>query len=122
MKNINNVCLSGNVVRDADSRHSSTPIVTFSIAVNESRKDQSGNWVESTNFIDCVLFGKLAESMMPKLTKGAHVLLSGSLRQSTWERDGQKHSKLEVIVRDIEVQPRAQATQQKESWADEYFN
>lgn len=122
MKNINSVCLSGNVVRDAESRHSGTPIVTFSIAVNESRKDQSGNWAESTNYIDCVLFGKLAESMMPKLTKGAHALLSGSLRQSTWERDGQKHSKLEVIVRDIEVQPRAQVAQQKASWTEEYYN
>ena len=123
MKNINIVCLSGNVVRDAESRHNSgTPIATFSVAVNESRKDQSGNWVESTNYVDCVLFGKLAESIMPKLVKGAHVLLSGSLRQSSWEREGQKHSKLEVIVRDIEVQPRAQAAQQKAPWSDEYYN
>lgn len=122
MKNINTVCLSGNVVRDAESRHSGTPIVTFSIAVNESRKDQSGNWVESTNYVDCVLFGKLAESMMTKLMKGVHVLLSGSIRQSSWEKDGQKHSKLEVIVRDIEVQPRAQAAQQKASWTEEYYN
>lgn len=122
MKNINTVCLSGNVVRDAESRHSGTPIVTFSIAVNESRKDQGGNWVESTNYVDCVLFGKLAESMMTKLMKGVHVLLSGSIRQSSWEKDGQKHSKLEVIVRDIEVQPRAQAAQQKASWTEEYYN
>ena len=51
-------------------------------------------------------FGKLGEKLAPQLTKGAKVCVQGSLRYSSWEKDGDTRSKLEVIVKEIEVLPK----------------
>lgn len=102
---INRVTLSGNLTRDAELKvtEKGTAIASFGIAVNESRKNaQTGKWEDDVNFVDCVMFGKRAEGVAKYLTKGTRVFLEGKLHQSTWEKDDQKHSKLEVIVDDLD--------------------
>jgi single-strand DNA-binding protein len=73
------------------------------MAVNDRRKNQStGEWEDCPNFIDCTVFGARAESLSNYLSKGSKVAIEGKLRWSQWERDGQKRSKIEVIVDEIE--------------------
>ena len=102
---INRVMISGNMTRDAELRNTASgmPILTFGVAVNERRRNpQSGEWEDYANFIDCVMFGNRAESLSNYLVKGTKVAVEGRLRYSSWERDGQRRSKLEVIVDELE--------------------
>lgn len=49
------------------------------------------------------MFGKRAEALQPYLAKGTKLSLVGHLRQSTYERDGQKRSRVEIVVDDVEL-------------------
>ena len=84
-------------------------MLTFGVAVNDRvRNQQTGNWEDRPNFVDCVVFGNRAEPLHRFLSKGSKVAIEGKLRWSQWERDGQKRSKLEVIVDEVEFLSRNQ--------------
>ena len=102
---INRVIISGNLTRDPDLRQTSsgTNVLSFGVAVNDRRRNpQTGEWDDYPNFIDCTMFGARAEALSRFLTKGMKVAIEGKLRWSQWERDGQKRSKIEVIVDELE--------------------
>lgn len=102
---INRVVISGNLTRDPDLRSTASgmPVLGFGVAVNDRRKNQqTGEWEDYPNFIDCTMFGAHAQSVSRFLSKGSKVAIEGKLRWSQWERDGQKRSKIEVIVDEIE--------------------
>ena len=102
---INSVSISGNLTRDAELKETKAgkTILAFGVAVNESRKNaQSGEYENYANFIDCAMFGTRAEKIAQYLKKGAKVSVLGHLRQTRWESDGQKRSKVEIIVEEIE--------------------
>ena len=102
---INRVMISGNLTRDAEIRstQSGMAILGFGVAVNDRRKNQqTGEWEDYPNFVDCTMFGTRGEKLQPYLTKGMKVAIEGKLRYSSWERDGQRRSKLEVIVDELE--------------------
>lgn len=102
---INRVIISGNLTRDPELRQtqSGLPVLGFGVAVNDRRKNQAtGEWEDYPNFIDCTMFGTRAQSLANYLSKGAKVAIEGKLRWSQWERDGQKRSKIEVIVDELE--------------------
>ena len=102
---INRVIISGNLTRDPELRQTASglPILGFGIAVNDRRKDQqTGEWSDYPNFVDCTMFGTRAENVAKFLSKGSKVAIEGKLRWSQWERDGQKRSKLEVIIDELE--------------------
>ena len=104
MSDINNVFLTGRLTGFPELRAtaSGTQILSFGLAFNTSvRNRQTGEWDERGNFIDCTIFGKRAEALSRYLTKGQKVAVTGELRYSTWDKDGQRHSKLDVIVDDI---------------------
>ena len=101
---INRVMISGNLTRDAEIRstQSGMAILGFGVAVNDRRKNQqTGEWEDYPNFVDCTMFGTRGEKLQPYLTKGTRVAIEGKLRYSTWERDGQRRSKIEVIPEEI---------------------
>ena len=102
---INRVNISGNLTRDPDLRAtaSGSQILSFGVAVNDRVKDQqTGEWTDRPNFVDCVVFGKRAELLNNLLSKGMKVAIEGKLRYSSWEtQDGQKRSKLEVVVDEV---------------------
>ena len=102
---INKVVISGNLTRDMEIRSTASGLAIggFSVAVNDRRKNQAGEWEDYPNFIDCTLFGSRAEKLQPYLAKGTKVAIAGKLSWSQWERDGQKRSKIEVIVDDVEL-------------------
>lgn len=102
---INRVIITGNLTRDPEVRmtQSGMAVMSFGIAVNDRRKNtQTGEWEDYANFVDCTMFGARAESVANYISKGSKVGIEGKLRYSSWERDGQKRSKLEVIVDEIE--------------------
>lgn len=102
---INRVIISGNLTRDPELRstQSGMAVLSFGVAVNDRRKNPStGEWEDYPNFVDCTMFGARANSLSQYLTKGTKVSIEGKLRWSQWERDGQKRSKLEVIVDELE--------------------
>lgn len=102
---INRVNISGNLTRDPELRVTSggTQVLSFGVAVNDRRRNpQTGEWEDYPNFVDCTMFGTRAEAVKRYLSKGSKVAIEGKLRYSSWERDGQRRSKLEVIVDDIE--------------------
>lgn len=102
---INRVNISGNLTRDPELRAtaSGTQVLSFGVAVNDRRRNpQTGEWEDYPNFVDCTMFGTRAEAVSRYLSKGSKVAIEGKLRYSSWERDGQRRSKLEVIVDDIE--------------------
>lgn len=102
---INRVNISGNLTRDPEMRatQGGSQVLGFGVAVNDRRKNpQTGEWEDVPNFVDCTVFGNRAEALSRILTKGMKVAIEGKLRYSSWERDGQRRSKLEVIVDEIE--------------------
>ena len=108
---INRVMISGNLTRDAEIRstQSGMAILGFGVAVNDRRKNQqTGEWEDYPNFVDCTMFGTRAEAVGRYLSKGTKVAIEGKLRYSSWEKDGQRRSKLEVIVDEIELMSQRQ--------------
>ena len=105
MSDINCVTLTGRLTRDAELKYTQNggAIVRFSMAVNRSKRNGDGSWAEETSFIDCVYFGKGAESVNSYLSRGRQVAVSGELRQSRWEQDGQTRSRVEVFVNNLSL-------------------
>jgi single-strand DNA-binding protein len=98
--------ISGNLTRDPELRSTAggTSVLNFGVAVNDRRKNQqTGEWEEYANFINCVMFGKRADALAQYLTKGQKVAIEGKLSYSQWEsQQGEKRSKVEVLVDEIE--------------------
>ena len=117
MANINKVALSGNLVKDCEKKKAGeTPCIEFTVASNEFRPKKDGTGEDYANFIDCTLFGKRAQGLAQFMTKGVRVAIIGHLRQSRWEtEDGQKRSKVSVIVDEIDFL----SPQQRDNAADE---
>lgn len=108
---INRCNISGNLTRDPEMRalRNGTQVLSFGVAVNDRRKNpQTGDWEDYPNFVGCTMFGTRAEAVGRYLSKGTKVAIEGKLRYSSWEKDGQRHSKLEVIVDEIELMSQRQ--------------
>lgn len=109
---INRATISGNLTRDAELRAaaSGTQILTFTVAVNE-RKKVGEIWEDYPNFVGCVMFGMRAEKLAQWLTKGTKVCVEGKLHFSSWEDNGAKRSKLEIIADEIEFMSKREGSQ-----------
>lgn len=101
-KSFNQVTLVGNLTKDPDLRQtpSGQNVVSFSLALNRSYK-ANDEWVETTDYVDVTAWGNLAEKIDQYLSKGRQVLVSGKLQSRSWEQDGQKRSKVEVVAGDV---------------------
>ncbi len=100
MASFNRVILVGNLTRDPELRYvpSGMAVTDIGLAVNDKRKNASGEWIEETTFVDVTLWGRTAEVAGEYLSKGSPVLIEGRLKLDTWEgNDGQKKSKLKVV-------------------------
>ncbi len=120
---INKVHITGGLTRDPELRSTASgmPVLSMGVAVTDRKKNQqSGEWEDVPNYIDCTLFGARAESVAKYLSKGSKVAIEGKLRWSQWEKDGQKRSKIEVIVDDIEFMSQNQQQKPAESHNDTY--
>jgi single-strand DNA-binding protein len=105
MASYNRVILIGNLTRDPELRYipSGTAVTEVGLAVNDRRKDASGQWIKETIFVDVTLWARTAEVASEYLSKGSPVLIEGRLKLDTWEKDGKKNSKLRVVGEKIEM-------------------
>lgn len=113
---INHVSITGNLTRGPELRCTAggTPVLSFGIAVNDRRKDASGQWEDVPNFFECVTFGNRATALSDILAKGMKVAIAGKLHYSSWEKDGQKHSKVDIIANEIELMQNRKPQQQQD--------
>ena len=102
-RGFNKVVLLGNLTRDPELR--TTPngqtVCGFSLAINRTWRNAEGEQQEAVDYIDCNAWGKAAEIINQYMQKGRALLVSGRLQQRSWEQDGQKRSKVEVVVEDF---------------------
>lgn len=98
MASFNRVILVGNLTRDPELRYISTgtAVTDIGLAVNDRIK-RNEQWVDEVNFFDITLWGRTAEVANEYLSKGSSVLIEGRLKYDTWEKDGQKRSKVKII-------------------------
>lgn len=109
MATLAKITLIGNLGGDPETRYTpqGTLVVNFSLAVNNRKRDQSGNYTDSTNWYRINAFGRLAETMVTlnergALVKGKQVYVEGTFEAREWTgQDGQQRTSLEVTVRDF---------------------
>lgn len=102
---LNTCTISGNLGKAAELRYTNSQlaVVSFSVAVNERRKQVDGSYQDEVNWLDCTMFGKRAEALQPYLANGTKLSLTGHLHKSTYERDGKQYSRVEIIVDEVEL-------------------
>lgn len=105
-RGVNKVILVGNLGADPDTRYSASgsAVTRISIATSERWKDkQSGEQQERTEWHRVVFFGRLAEIAAEYLRKGSQVYVEGSLRTSSYEKEGQKHYSTDIIGNEMQM-------------------
>ena len=100
MASLNRVFLMGNLTRDPELRYtqSGLAVCDFGLAINRKFTGRDGQKKEDTCFVDITVWGKQAEVACEYLSKGRQVFIEGRLKFDTWEKDGQKRSKLSVVA------------------------
>lgn len=103
MASLNKVTLVGRLTRDPELKYASTgtAICSFGLAVNEKYKS-GDDWKEKVHFVDITVWGKQGENVAQYLNKGSQALIDGKLNYQSWEKDGQKRSKLEVVANNVQ--------------------
>lgn len=113
MSSINSVVIVGNLTRDPELKTlpSGAQVCELGVAVNERIK-RGDQWEDYANFFDVSVFGGQATSCANYLSKGRQVAVKGRLRQSRWEKDGAKRSKVAIVAEDVQfIGPRDQQQQ-----------
>jgi single-strand DNA-binding protein len=103
--NINRVVLVGNLTRDPELRHTpgGTPVCSLRVAVNDRKRDESGNWVDAPNYFSVSVFGNQAENCAQYLSKGRPVGIDGKLRWREWQQqDGSKREAVEIVADSVQ--------------------
>jgi single-strand DNA-binding protein len=104
VSDLNSVSLSGRLTRDPELRTTGggTSVLDLRVAFGTSRKN-GNEWVEESNYVDVVFFGKRAEFFAERLTKGSLVFVGGKLRYEEWEaQDGSgKRNRLKIMGDDL---------------------
>lgn len=125
MFSINTYTVSGNLTKAPELRAttSGTPVCNGSICYNSRRKSRGGDWEDVPNFFDFVAFGKAAE-VLAREQRGDKIVLNGELTQRSWEnKDGERRTKVELLVREFVDTSRQSATQKPaQDSSDEMFD
>lgn len=101
---VNSVILIGRLTRDIDLQYLTTGTAKGNLSLAVNRRVKKGDkWEEEANFFDIEVWGKTAESLSQYLVKGKLIAVEGELRQNTWEKDGQKRSKVIVTAQNIQL-------------------
>lgn len=124
MASFNKVILMGNLTRDPDVRATGSTgmkVARLGLAVNERRRDRTGQIQEFPVFVEVDAWDKLAELCGQYLSKGRSILVEGRLQMDSWEKDGVKHQKLKVRASTIKFLPQGDRLnggprQQSQQW------
>lgn len=96
---LNQATVAGNLTRDPEMKAlpSGMNVTNFSVATNRVYKDKDGNKQESVDYHNIVFFGKQAETINQYFKKGMPIYVEGRMQTRSWEKDGQKQYRTEVI-------------------------
>ncbi len=105
---LNKALIYGNLTRDPEMRAlpSGLNVTSFSVATNRVYKDRDGVRQESTDYHNIVVFGRQAETVNQYLKKGNGAFVEGRLQTSSWEKDGQKQYRTEIIADRVQFGPK----------------
>ena len=105
---LNKAIIYGNLTRDPEMRSlpSGMQVTSFGIATNRVYKDRDGKRVEATDYHNIVVFGRQAETSAQYLKKGAGAFIEGRLQTQSWEKDGVKQYRTEIVADRIQFGPR----------------
>lgn len=97
---LNKAIIVGNLTRDPEKKAlpSGLTVTTFSIATNRFYKDKDGANQEATDYHNIVVFGRQAETSAQYLRKGQNVMVEGRLQTRSWEQDGVKKYRTEIVA------------------------
>lgn len=104
MINYNKAVVVGNITRNPEIKalESGHKVTNFSVATNRVWNDQNGQRQEQAEFHNIVVFGKLAETAANWLTRGQSVLVEGRLQTRSWESDGVRKYRTEIVASSIQ--------------------
>lgn len=105
MANLNKVLLIGRLTRDPETRstQSGSSVTQIGLAVNRTyTRKNSGERVEETCFVDVEAWGRTGETIQRYMSKGRQIFIEGRLKFDSWERDGQRRSKLSVVCENFQ--------------------
>ncbi len=104
-KGVNKVFLLGNLGKDPEIRTtpSGTTVATFSLATADRQKDQSGAWVDKTEWHNLVAFQRTAEIVRDYVKKGSQIYIEGKIQTRSWDdkESGQKKYRTEILVNEL---------------------
>lgn len=134
--NLNKVIIYGNLTRDPELRTlpSGGQVASLSVATNRTYKDKGGVKQEQTEFHNVVAFGKQAELLGQYVKKGKALLIEGRLQTRSWDKDGVKQYRTEIIMEQFqfgvdgapstqrEVAPKVEAAPQGIEWPEDDIN
>ena len=106
---VNKVLLFGNLTRDPEMKSlpSGMQVATFGLATNRIFRDRSGNKQEQADFHNIVVFGRQAETVSQYLKKGSSAFVEGRIQTRSWEKDGEKRSRTEIVAERIQFGPKS---------------
>lgn len=99
----------GNLTRDPEMKAlpSGMNVTSFSLATNRRYKDRDGNYQDAVDYHNVVVFGRQAETVSQYLKKGSGAFVEGRMQTRSWEKDGQKHYRTEVVADRVQFGPRS---------------
>ncbi|HYZ54262.1 MAG TPA: single-stranded DNA-binding protein [Streptosporangiaceae bacterium] len=100
------ITIAGNLVSDPELRFTPAgqPVATFRVASTPRFRDNaSGEWKDGDSlFLTCNVWRQAAENVAESLQRGMRVIVSGRLRQRSYEtKEGEKRTVYEVEVDDV---------------------
>ena len=98
---MNKVLILGTLVRDVELRYtqSGMAIARFSLAVRRDAKNKEGNY--DSDFVNCVAYQKLGETIQKHFKKGSRILIEGHIQTGSYEKDDKKVYTTDIIVENI---------------------
>lgn len=105
---LNKAMIYGNLTRDPEMKAlpSGMNVTSFAVATNRVYNDRDGNRQESTDFHNIVVFGRQAETVNQYLKKGSGAYVEGRLQTRSWEKDGQKMYRTEIVADRVQFGPK----------------
>jgi single-strand DNA-binding protein len=106
---LNKAMIYGNLTRDPEMKAlpSGMNVTEFSLATNRRYKDRDDNWQEAVDYHNIVVFGRQAETVNQYLKKGSGAFVEGRLQTRSWEKDGHKNYRTEIVADRVQFGPRS---------------
>lgn len=101
---MNKVFISGRLTRDVEVKElgNEKKVAKGTLAVSDGYKEN-----QKTSFYDLEIWNKTADIMDRYTTKGSKIIVAGRLKQETWEKDGEKKTRIKIVVEEVELESKS---------------